>query len=605
MVRIPQQRPAVTRCQHRRLVLSWRASTRRWIWGGLLGILLVTTLSALPWIQGSIAQPTRAPVGMNLGGVVSYSTAWPFTDAFKMSHPWYSQRRGAGFNQGEPIQLTETGWVAALRPEHTVDTVIFNGQHGRYPAGQYTLLYEGEGQIQATLNTATVVSQQPGRMVLNVVPQSNGLWFKLARVNPQNPIRNIRLILPGFEQTYARQTFHPLFLERLRPFSHTIRFMNWLRTNNSELVNWSQRSTLEMPTQGNSQGVALEYMIELANTLKANPWFTMPHQASDAYVRQFAQLVRDRLDPSLKVHVEYSNEVWNNIFSQSRYAQEQGLAMGLSNDPMEARLRFYAQRSVEVFKIWESVFGGTDRLVRILAGQSANPWTGRQILEWRDAYKQADAYAIAPYFGSSLEKLEPQAQLQMPINAAMDILDQEVSELGQTLRTNYSWVRDLGLDLIAYEGGQHLVSGRFGEREPQMRERYLQVNRHPRMRQIYFKYLQQWQQAGGGLFCHFADIYWPGRHGFWGALEYQDQDLQTAPKYLGLLDFVRSTQAQEAPTDVPTNANDGAEDLASTPEISIQPLSIGSNTPALISLITGVSVGTLLITLWVKQRRNV
>ncbi len=608
MIRVPKSHPLTPKSTLKRRDWPLRASVWRWLGGSLLGIFLATTLSVLLGLPGGMAQTPPTAVGINLTAVVSYTTAWPFVDAFKMTNPWYSQRRGVGFNQGGPIQLTPAGWVAALSPDQTVDTVVFNGNHERYPAGQYVLLYDGEGEIEFLLNSATVVSQQPGRIVANVVPKRSGIWIQLRQVNPQDPIRNLRLILPGFEQTYAEQVFHPLFLERLRPFAPALRFMNWMRTNHSEQENWADRPTPDQPTQASSRGVSLEYMIALANRLQANPWFTLPHKASDDYVRQFAQMVRDRLDPSLKVYVEYSNEVWNDIFAQSGYAQEQGLAMGLStNNPMQARLRFYSQRSVEIFKIWESVFGGTDRLVRVLAGQSANPWTGRQILEWQQAYKQADAYAIAPYFGRRLTRdLEASEQLRIPIDAALDRLDAEVSELGQTLQENYSWVRDLGLELIAYEGGQHLVSNRFGDQEPQMRERYAQINRHPRMRQIYRKYLQQWQQGGGGLFCHFVDVDWPSRHGFWGALEYQNQDVQTAPKYLGLLDFIRSTQSQDQLESGPTASSppeDNARERAGTPsEITIRPQSAGGNGAALVSLIAGVSVGTLMITLWFQQR---
>ncbi|MGC8713809.1 MAG: hypothetical protein ACP5RH_15575, partial [Leptodesmis sp.] len=99
--------------------------------------------------------------------------------------------------------------------------------------------------------------------------------------------------------------FHPLFLDRLSQFN-TLRFMDWGATNNSPLVNWADRTTINSATQASNQGVALEYMIQLANTLKINPWFNIPAEASDDYVRQFATMVRDQLDPSLRVYIEYS-----------------------------------------------------------------------------------------------------------------------------------------------------------------------------------------------------------------------------------------------------------------------------------------------------------
>ncbi len=70
-------------------------------------------------------------------------------------------------------------------------------------------------------------------------------------------------------------------------------------------------------TQSADRGIAIEYAIDLANTLKTDAWFCMPHKASDEYIREFAKMVKERLDPSLKSYVEYSNEIWNWSFGQA------------------------------------------------------------------------------------------------------------------------------------------------------------------------------------------------------------------------------------------------------------------------------------------------
>ena len=66
----------------------------------------------------------------------------------------------------------------------------------------------------------------------------------------------------------------------------------------------------------------------------------------------------------LKIYVEYSNEVWNGQFKQSKYAGEQGQKLGFGEKPWEAAWHYTAYRSVEIFRIWEDVFGGRERLVR-------------------------------------------------------------------------------------------------------------------------------------------------------------------------------------------------------------------------------------------------
>ncbi len=68
-------------------------------------------------------------------------------------------------------------------------------------------------------------------------------------------------------------------------------------------------------------GAPIEDLILLANMVGFNPWFCMPYNADETYVRNFAQLVRDTLRPDVQVYVEYSNEVWHTGFISGQYAQ--------------------------------------------------------------------------------------------------------------------------------------------------------------------------------------------------------------------------------------------------------------------------------------------
>jgi len=297
-------------------------------------------------------------------------------------------------------------------------------------------------------------------------------------------------------------------------------------------------------------------MIQLANTLKINPWFTIPAKATDDYVRQFATMVRDRLDPSLTAHIEYSNEVWNAMFTQTGYATQQGLERGLDGNGFTAAIRYYSERAVEIFKIWESVFGDSlsNRVVRVLAGQAANPWTGEEMMRWKDAYKYADAYAIAPYFdGFGDADQDGWSDINDPdfvdrtIHMTVDqiinnILYEIPTEIKRILDSNYTIATErFGLDLLAYEGGPHLTSYQFSpDKQPQMTELFIAVNSNARMRDVYREYLRQWQSSGGALFNQFVDVAISSKWGHWGALEYQNQDINTAPKYLGLMDFINS-----------------------------------------------------------------
>jgi hypothetical protein len=69
-------------------------------------------------------------------------------------------------------------------------------------------------------------------------------------------------------------------------------------------------------------------MLQLVNTLNADPWLCIPHLATDAYVAAFSAAVAAGLKAGLRAYVEYSNEVWNGIFDQTLYARQQVRAGG-------------------------------------------------------------------------------------------------------------------------------------------------------------------------------------------------------------------------------------------------------------------------------------
>jgi hypothetical protein len=60
---------------------------------------------------GSLGAPR---MGINLDMVNDWSTEWPFTDLFRASRRWISQRTGAPWGGGGPLALTSDNWVASL-----------------------------------------------------------------------------------------------------------------------------------------------------------------------------------------------------------------------------------------------------------------------------------------------------------------------------------------------------------------------------------------------------------------------------------------------------------------------------------------------------------
>jgi len=102
--------------------------------------------------------------------------------------------------------------------------------------------------------------------------------------------------------------------------------------------------------------------------------------------------------------------------------------------------------------------------------------------------------------------------------------------------------RDFKLDLVAYEGGQHLNALGEAQTNKQLIELLCQANRDPRMGMIYKDYLDHWTRAGGKLHNLFNSVGRYGRYGFWGLLETVTQDPATAPKYLAALKWANSRE---------------------------------------------------------------
>lgn len=70
-------------------------------------------------------------------------------------------------------------------------------------AGQYVLLYDGNGTVGLT-GDAAVTSSAPGRLVLQITP-SSGFYVRILKTTDADPVRNIRIVPASFEATYDAQ----------------------------------------------------------------------------------------------------------------------------------------------------------------------------------------------------------------------------------------------------------------------------------------------------------------------------------------------------------------------------------------------------------------
>ena len=72
------------------------------------------------------------------------------------------------------------------------------------------LLYDGDGIFTFGLHDISYLKREVGRIEVGFAPSSglnNGIFVRVERTNPLDPIRNIRLYMPGFEQAPIPSAF--------------------------------------------------------------------------------------------------------------------------------------------------------------------------------------------------------------------------------------------------------------------------------------------------------------------------------------------------------------------------------------------------------------
>ena len=492
----------------------------------------------------------QSAMGINLGAVNYYATEQPFINSFVSSERWITHSNSTwDTNEEQYVNLDANGWPITLNSvnEPTMQQfnslgVVFllgmpNTAHGNYPAGQYIVLYDGQGTLSYG-SDATLVRRSPGRDIINVTPSSHGIDLRIVATDPLhtgNYLRHIRVITAENEAAAkAGQIFNPAFLKLIQNF-RALRFMDWFQTNGSTLSSWADRPIPTDAFFGTSKGVPIEIAVQLANAVSADVWMNVPVMADDNYISQMATLVHNQLGASQKIYVELSNEVWNVSFGQFKYAVSRGQALwprrSSGQGGYEYNRNWYGMRTAQMCDIWRSVWRSEPRLVCVLGAQAAWSFTASEALKcpyWtqgapcsRHAIK---AVAVAPYMGGAV----PSAWTSQADGGLANLFQSLYSQndpaipAGGFLAQDAAWLRDFTMDLapyrlplLAYEGGQAFASGSTDA----LNNLYMAANRDPRMGQAYIRYFHQWKAGGGQLFMYYNDVGVESKYGSWGAVE--------------------------------------------------------------------------------------
>ncbi|HEV2295753.1 MAG TPA: hypothetical protein VGR35_18035, partial [Tepidisphaeraceae bacterium] len=351
----------------------------------------------------------RSRLGVNIGVIREYVPAFMFIDVIKSSRRFGSVERPW---EGE-VALDEHGWPLA-----DCGVVVFSDQVN--VNGVYRFSCTGPATVRVRRSPAAVrhlaYDQTTNRTTCDIVfdaPQDELTRLHLTFTGTTNGVKDIKLFRPGYTDDSA--VFTDEFLSSLKPFG-ALRFMIFLNTNDSTIRKWSERPR-PSDAQFSIKGGPYEIAIELGNRLGKDVWLNIPAGADDDFVRQLAKLVKEQLAPGINCYIEWSNELWNRIFSQHQLnldaAREETIngdrklsLGGRDTDPRHWGWRRTARRTAEIAQIFRQVCGPDPRIRVVLAGQHVNPAileTGLRYIETNHGPPRDFLYgiAIAPYFGNA------------------------------------------------------------------------------------------------------------------------------------------------------------------------------------------------------------
>ncbi|MGF1448591.1 MAG: carbohydrate-binding protein [Opitutales bacterium] len=515
------------------------------------------------------------------------------------------------------------------KPANWPDRTLYNG-HNMF-AGQVVLEWQGRADIRVVGGGSTLKSGSASGLVTNgrrVYTTTGRFNVEIHGVDSSNPPTQIRAWLPDPDNwnnaSLEDEVFHPIYLDRLQDRDWgAIRYMNWHVTNASPQQDWVDRrrptdtfqagvinprnpapgSVLYYRNDGSpvfasdkrSTGVAYEYQVLLSNLTNNDIWVTIPHLATDDYIRKVARLIRygsngvnpytsnqsnpvyPPLNANLKVYVEFSNEIWagNNSFPQGNWASDRASEQGIST------AQFNARQFSRTWDIFEQVLG-TSRVIRTAAVFTASEnYTSSFIDEFynNSSLLEPEILSVTTYFGNGIQfwaldnvslpggstpwtsSYWTGAQIEDDLDELYDVWMRYVlagfGYDGNTGRDNVAvsggfraYVRDISqqrnLPIVAYEGGPSIYTDGVdgGAPEDDSITLFMEtMNRHPHFADVYRVHLNQAFERGLRAHSMFTDISQWGKFGQWGHLEYLGQDLNEAIKYKFILDFIDEFQS--------------------------------------------------------------
>ena len=467
----------------------------------LIVVSMLCTASAFavpPPQYGSNTQNQTSPMATNVAPFASWSPGWVLADTFPKARDWIPVACDfSGQNVGS-LDLDDQRWVRSLGANQCATTNIYYDQAGHYPAGEYTLLFEGEGTFVAGpednevfyttgMETETHNGLKKLTFTVNQATQNqSGIGFFLM-AQETDYIRNIRLISPGgvcgrseteldrfrfcatsrggtgqcnvdeqcydmedvyfdrFTDTQAdmetKVVFHPEYIKHYQPYT-AIRYMKWSRPEDSTVVTWNDRVTMsEAMFTLEDRGFPYEYMIAMSNQLNADAYFNIPVLADDPYIIAYGAQVSSQLRSTLDVHIEYGNEFFNELQAVPySHALTQANLVGSGIPSTDSDLvkvaKWSSREAVRVMNLWQAQFATPSRVSKVIAGFNPIPEYTLAALDFNNSYTQIDALAMSGYIGPDRRFVDDQTRFD---NLTVNEVFEEITD-GRHLNSGASLV---------------------------------------------------------------------------------------------------------------------------------------------------------------------
>ncbi len=408
-------------------------------------------------------------------------------------------------------------------------------------SGQYKSSFTGQANITVSGTAVTVENKtydsQSNTTFFTIVvggyPNANHglvfLSFTNTRRTPADElntgITNIKIHRPGYEVS-TDKIFTDEFIRLCTAADFSCyRFYNVQNIWQGEPVfpavtSWNMRKlpsdVTQQPINGKKDGWCWEYIIELANILKKDIWINIHISCDSVYVTTLANFLKERLNHSINIYVENSNEVWSPTHeTEGPYNNAQAKQYGITFDEN------YARRSVELSRWFANVYGENainSKIRVVLAGQHAYNGRSDNHLNYinktfGEPKKYIYATSTALYFQSAQANGNPDE-----INNGMitDIQGQMENKSASTYRLNHiDKAKKWGLigGCTSYEGGPHLPSGGGNNNLANQ----ILSHRTEKMGDVTrLNYEEGWKELNGGLAMYFTLVSGYNRYGCWG-----------------------------------------------------------------------------------------